>query len=291
MISVINKQYFTDPAAAITYLIEQEVIPLRMACQGCNAEMVLNQMRGMYRCSNRGCNKEKSMLTNTFFARARLPLQKLLFLTGLWLNKVGRDAAAGMAEVSKNSVTKHFHNLKNLVADDVEMEEAVIGGQGITVEIDESKFGKRKYNRGHRVEGCWVFGGVERTAERRCFAVPVQQRDAATLIPLITTHIRPGSIIISDMWRAYNFIPADYEHLTVNHSLHFVDPLTGTHTNTIEATWNAMKKDIPVRNRRPEGMEEELWTFMWRRVHKDDLWGGIINAFKNVDYLVAEVEE
>lgn len=37
-----------------------------------------------------------------------------------------------------------------------------LGGVGNTVEIDESKFGRRKYWRGHRVEGCWVFGGIER---------------------------------------------------------------------------------------------------------------------------------
>ncbi|CAB4040103.1 Hypothetical predicted protein, partial [Paramuricea clavata] len=34
-----------------------------------------------------------------------------------------------------------------------------IGGPGKIVQIDESKFGKRKYHRGHRVEGQWVFGG------------------------------------------------------------------------------------------------------------------------------------
>jgi hypothetical protein len=51
-----------------------------------------------------------------------------------------------------------------------------------------------------------------------------------------------------------------------------------------------MKRDIPVRNRRPEGMEEELWTFMWRRAHKNNLWAGFINALKNVEYVV-EVEE
>lgn len=37
-----------------------------------------------------------------------------------------------------------------------------LGGHGKTVEIDESKFGRRKYYRGHFVDGCWVFGGIER---------------------------------------------------------------------------------------------------------------------------------
>ena len=37
-----------------------------------------------------------------------------------------------------------------------------IGGPNKTVKIDDSKFGRRKYNRGHKVKGQWVFGGVER---------------------------------------------------------------------------------------------------------------------------------
>lgn len=41
-----------------------------------------------------------------------------------------------------------------------------MGGVGFTVEIDESKFGKRKYWRGHKVDGCWVFGGLERESGR-----------------------------------------------------------------------------------------------------------------------------
>ena len=48
-----------------------------------------------------------------------------------------------------------------------------IGGPGKTVQIDESKVGKRKYHRGHRVEGQWVFGGIEEDT-RKCFLVPVE---------------------------------------------------------------------------------------------------------------------
>ncbi|KAK9731904.1 hypothetical protein QE152_g13295 [Popillia japonica] len=49
-----------------------------------------------------------------------------------------------------------------------------LGGPGIVVEIDESKFGRRKYHKGHRIEGQWVFGGFER-GTGRVFMVPVEQ--------------------------------------------------------------------------------------------------------------------
>ena len=51
-----------------------------------------------------------------------------------------------------------------------------IGGEGRAVQIDESKFGKRKYHRGHHVEGQWVFGGIE-SDSRRCFMAVVEKRD------------------------------------------------------------------------------------------------------------------
>ena len=38
-----------------------------------------------------------------------------------------------------------------------------LGGLGVIVEIDEVKFGKRKYHRGRLVEGHWVLGGIERS--------------------------------------------------------------------------------------------------------------------------------
>ena len=38
----------------------------------------------------------------------------------------------------------------------VETEDTSIVGENIIVEVDESKLGKRKYNRGHKIEGVWV---------------------------------------------------------------------------------------------------------------------------------------
>jgi transposase-like protein len=69
--------------------------------------------------------------------------------------------------------------------------------------VNESKFGKRKYNRGHRVEAAWVIGGVERTAERRIFAVLIAERSADTLKTVLERNICPGSIVNTDSWSGY----------------------------------------------------------------------------------------
>ena len=107
-----------------------------------------------------------------------------------------------------------------------------IGGPGKIVQIDESKFGKRKYHRGHRVEGQWVFDGIEEDS-RRSFMAAVDKRDEATLLPLIQKHIAPGTTIISDCWKAYcNLEKHGYEHRLVNHSKEFVSD-EGFHTNKI----------------------------------------------------------
>ena len=45
---------------------------------------------------------------------------------------------------------------------------------------------------------------------------------------------------MSDMWKAYDCLQdKDNAHLTVNHSLNFVDPNTGAYTQKIESTWLA----------------------------------------------------
>lgn len=68
-----------------------------------------------------------------------------------------------------------------------------IGGEGIRVQIDESKVGKRKYHGGHLVEGQWVFSGIEE-ASRKCFVSAVENRTEKTLVALIQKWIKPGKL-------------------------------------------------------------------------------------------------
>ena len=110
-----------------------------------------------------------------------------------------------------------------------------MGGQGHIIEVDESKFGKRKYNRGRRVVGKWVLGGYCRTTDE-CFLVECleNRRYHHTLIRLIKQNVAPGTTILTDNWKGYNALSRNgYNHLVINHWRVFVDPVTGVHTNTL----------------------------------------------------------
>ncbi len=51
-----------------------------------------------------------------------------------------------------------------------------IEDEDIIVEIDESKFEKVKYHRGHRADEVWVLGMVERILEKRIILIPIEYR-------------------------------------------------------------------------------------------------------------------
>ena len=69
-------------------------------------------------------------------------------------------------------------------------------------------------------------------------------------------------------WKCNNQLPAitGLAHQTVNHSLHFVDPISGAHTQGVEAMWSSCKRML----REERTMHSKLFVtylpeFMWRR--------------------------
>jgi transposase-like protein len=118
----------------------------------------------------------------------------------------------------------------------------------------------------------WVFGLVDTSHEPALGVMELfPSRDAHTLLPIIQQHVRPGTIIWSDEWRAYRRvqnIPTVAQYQTVNHSVTFVDPTTGVHTQNIESYWNRVKTKF----KRMKGVHEEMLSsymdeFMWREQH------------------------
>ena len=91
-----------------------------------------------------------------------------------------------------------------------------------------------KNNRGRKVNGKWVHGGICNETND-VFLIPVNKRDKETLIPIILDNVEPGTRITTDCWGAYTGLEeCGFIHETVNHSKHFVDPETGSNTQKIE---------------------------------------------------------
>ena len=87
----------------------------------------------------------------------------------LWLQKLNNKALAFIYDLNCKTVSKIFKNLSKYLVPNYYEKLEQIGGNGTIVEIDESKFGKRKYNRGHAVDGVWVLGMVERIEKDELF--------------------------------------------------------------------------------------------------------------------------
>ncbi|KAG0438449.1 hypothetical protein DMUE_3079 [Dictyocoela muelleri] len=132
---------------------------------------------------------------------------------------------------SKNTVSKWFANLREIMQDYLLVNPRLLGGLNSSgnkkvVEIDESLFFRSKYERGRIRPQQWVLGVVERDS-KLCSFFLLPDRSSSTIIPLILENILPNIIIVTDCWRAYNRLReySDFEHLTVNHSLNFQIPM------------------------------------------------------------------
>lgn len=264
----------------VDFCQKYNLIPKEINCPVCECKLDKIHFKGeqqkvLFRCFKSTCRKDISALKNTWFENRNISIEKSLVLTYCFSTKASYDFAIretsgpeyGFKETSRETVSDTFSYCREVCSEILFKDgNTVVGGPGCIVEIDEAKFGKRKYNRGRVVEGQWVFGGICRET-KDCFFVAVQDRTAETLLALIKQHIRPGSIIHSDCFASYNNIEAElgHQHYTVNHSENFVDPTTGCHTNTIESTWWSVKRSLRSSHTRQQNFGDHLAEYMYFR--------------------------
>lgn len=259
-----------------------KLIPEKINCPSCGdfLEKVHQRKKGdtfrlTFRCQKRSCERETSAKKDTWFDKSKLSLKKGLVLTYCFARRFDYENAIfessgslfGDTETSRETVADLYSYCREVCVESLFSGDIVkkIGGLNCVVEIDEAKFGKRKYNRGRVVEGQWVLGGICRET-KESFFVPVEDRSAETLCGIIEKHVEKGSVLHTDCWRGYApLAERGYRHLTVNHTEHFVDPDSGACTNTIESTWWAIKRSLPSSHTRKENFGQHLAEYIWRR--------------------------
>lgn len=200
-----------------------------------------------WRCST--CSQSIALRKGTFFEGFKLPFQKMLKLFVQWGLQTRQSDQENIVGCKRQVICNFQQKVRLVTSKALNKSAIILGGPGKVVEIDESLFVKVKHHKGKDLKRpqIWVFGMYERSAEakKRCIFITVPKRDASTLLNVIYKHIAPETTIFSDCWKAYSQIKnlpnRFYQHKTVNHDLHFVDPETLTHTNSIESLWNSAK--------------------------------------------------
>ena len=294
-----------NDADLLRFCREMQLIPRGVKCPNCTQIMrdpyILRRTGSEYEevrfvCGKKRCKEpyrqnSVSIKKFTWFYNSRLSIQKSLFVTYCFVHKlnqrdtmretslhfiesddINNPAADNRQMVHTSTSTIAAYNklcreiCLSIVTDESSDE---IGGPGKTVEIDESKFGKRKNNKGRIVDGQWIFGGICRET-KQLFLVSVEKRDKATLLLIIKERIKQGTTIISDGWAAYKTLKNEgFNHQVVNHSKNFVDPTTGAHTQTIESLWWQIKRQLPDTYSRHNQMYLHLAEYMWHQLRRD----------------------
>ena len=288
----LTREVLMSKARCYDWCQTMNLIPQEKVCRICQEPMILDITRGVlgrWRCKKRSRHNEITHRNNsievevavadgTWFNNSKISIEKSILLTYCWsqgfsYKKTRQECRFDNEVVSDETITDWFSYCREVCMislDTLYERQGLIGGPGCVVEIDESKIGRRKYNVGRMVEGHWILGMVEVGTEEalgpfRIEICPENKRDADTLLPLIQRHVAPETTIITDCWGSYNRLSdLGYNHLTVNHTYNFVDPVTYAHTQHIEANWRPLKRKITA-GLRDEYLAGHLCEYLWRR--------------------------
>tara|TARA_R110000787_G_scaffold10953_1_gene36391 strand:+ start:169 stop:1116 length:948 start_codon:yes stop_codon:yes gene_type:complete len=248
---------FTDPDKARAHL-EQTRWPHGPVCPHCG---VINEATaikgrsaraGLYQCN--ACRDQFTITVGTVFERSKVPLNKWLLATylmasskkGISAHQIGRSL-----DVTYKTAWFMCHRIREAMT---ESHHAPLGGEGRTVEADESVIGGKEKNKrlskrnpknigavGKQV----VFTLVERNGRARSFHVA--NVTGKTLNPILRTQVRRESVLMTDEAGQYRNVGTEFvAHGTVNHGKNeYVRKGDATtHSNTVEGFFSLLKRGI-----------------------------------------------
>jgi len=216
---------------------------------------------GLYNCME--CRQQFSVTVGTVFERSKIALNKWLLATFLLTSsKKGMSAHQlhRMLGVTYKTAWFMAHRIREAMKEDVSSS-GPIGGEGKTVEADETYIGKREtprnskrprkdpYTKSGRSGGAQkriVVGLVERGGKARMFHLNDATKE--TVRDVLVRNVDRSSTLYTDESRLYTETGKEYDtHRTVKHSAKEYARREGdvvVHSNTIENVFSVFKRGM-----------------------------------------------
>ncbi|SMH42606.1 IS1595 family transposase [Mesorhizobium australicum] len=217
---------------------------------------------GLYNCME--CREQFTVTVGTVFERSKIPLNKWLLATFLMASsKKGMSAHQlhRMLGVTYKTAWFMAHRIREAMKEDVSSA-GPIGGEGKTVEADETYIGKREtprkpsparkgrpYTKSGKAGGNQkriVVGLVERGGKARMFHLNDATKE--TVREVLVRNVDRASTLYTDSSRLYTRTGEEYaKHRTTNHAAGEYARREGdvvVHSNTIESVFSVFKRGM-----------------------------------------------
>lgn len=200
------------------------------------------------------CNAVSKGGHRGFWRMGRMPTAQMVLVVYCVIRGFSLEICNDIIPINKNTWTSYVKYVGMVCGEALERIRRDPGEKYYWAQWDETAFGKRKYHRGSRVRNGgvqWALTAIQvdpisgKSEALDIQFLPLNQRSADQITPLIVQRMRPGGTIFTDCWKAYPIAAkaAKCQHKTVNHSEGFINRETGVHTNNVEGIHATLKKD------------------------------------------------
>ena len=267
--SVLSRAHFHDEAAAFAH-VEKILWPTGATCPHCGNCGKIYELKGVVgktgkerhglrKCGE--CRKQFTVRVGTIFESSHIPLHKWLQAIHLMTSSkkgISSNQLHRVLEITLKSAWFLSHRIREAMRAG---EFDVMGGAGMTVEADETYFGKKDgpaptvNTKGKPFSKSGKSGGshkraivslVERGGKVRSFFV--ERANSATVVEIVRENVAKESVFYTDESRLYGPLASDFAGRgTVKHSAdEYVRYEAGVaiHTNTVEGYYSVFKRGM-----------------------------------------------
>ena len=251
MKAIFSAPQFQNDDAARAYL-ESVLWPDGPVCSHCGVinHAFKTKRPGVFRCAEKACRKDFTVTMKTVMERSHIALHK--WLQGFYLMSASKKGMSAhqihrSLGITYRSAWFMWHRIREAMrAGGL----APMGGEGETVEIDETFIGKRE---GYEAKAGWVHHKntvltlVERGGSARSFHIDEATKE--NILPIVRANLDRESHLMTDEARRYESIGKEFAaHSVVDHSRKeygYTDRKGArVNTNTVEGYYSIFKRGM-----------------------------------------------